>query len=160
MNDVVSPTVALDQPVLNFKVNATSEKDIMLSACKGYNVVLYFYPRDNTPGFTTEGQDFRDLYDQFKAKKTCVFGVSQDSLASHEKFKAKYDFPFELISDSDGQLCEQFDVIKQKNMYGRQFTGIERSTFLIDGQGVLRQAWRKVKVSGHAQAVLDAIDEL
>jgi len=160
VNEVVSPAVQLDQKVPDFKVNATSEKDIKLSACKGFNVVLYFYPRDNTPGCTTQGQDFRDLYDQFKAKKTCVFGVSKDTLASHEKFKAKYDFPFELISDSEGKLCELFDVIKNKNMYGRQITGIERSTFLIDAKGVLRHEWRKVKVSGHAQAVLDSIDSL
>lgn len=160
MNEVAAPHVVIGEKVPDFKANATSGKDIMLSACKGFNVVLYFYPRDNTPGCTTESQDFRDLYDQFKESKTCIFGISKDSLKSHEGFKAKYDMPFELISDPEGTLCELFDVIKMKNMYGRQILGIERSTFLIDKQGILREAWRKVKVRGHAQEVLDAVKEL
>lgn len=158
MSTVTSPTVEVDQKVPEFKASATSGKDIQLSACKGFNVIIYFYPRDNTPGCTTEGQDFRDLYHAFKAKKTCIFGVSRDSLKSHENFKAKYEFPFELIADQDEALCDLFDVIKTKNMYGREVLGIERSTFLIDQKGILRKAWRKVRVSGHAQAVLDAIE--
>ena len=160
MNEVATPKVAIGEKVPDFKANATSGKDFMLSACKGFNVILYFYPRDNTPGCTAESQDFRDLYEQFRDTKTCIFGISKDSLKSHENFKAKYDMPFELISDTEGTLCDLFDVIKMKNMYGRKIMGIERSTFLIDKKGKLRQQWRKVKVSGHAQAVLDAVKEL
>jgi peroxiredoxin Q/BCP len=122
--------------------------------------VLYFYPKDNTPGCTTEGQDFRDLHDQFLACDTLVFGVSRDSLKTHENFRSKQGFPFELICDKDEQLCQLFDVIKQKKLYGKEYLGIERSTFLIDRNGVLRQQWRGVKVPGHAQAVLDAAQAL
>jgi len=152
--------VELNQPIPDFRLEATSAKDVQLSACKGYKVVIYFYPKDNTPGCTTEGEDFRDLYQSFKDNKTVIFGISRDSLASHENFKMKYRFPFELISDTDQKLCELFDVIKMKNMYGKQVLGIERSTFLIDEQGVLRKEWRKVQVQGHAQDVLDSIKNL
>jgi peroxiredoxin Q/BCP len=126
------------------------------SAAAGKNLVIYFYPRDNTTGCTLEGESFRDLSPEFQKANTAILGVSTDSIASHEKFKAKYGFPFELLSDEQQQLCQLFDVIKEKSMYGRKFMGVERSTFLIDASGVLRQQWRKVKVPGHAQAVLEA----
>ena len=125
-----------------------------LADAAGKNVVLYFYPKDNTTGCTLEGQAFRDLHAQFKKAGTIVLGVSPDSLASHDKFKDKMDFPFELLSDEDKKVCELFDVWKEKSMYGRKYMGVERSTFLIDAGGVLRQEWRKVKVPGHADAVL------
>jgi peroxiredoxin Q/BCP len=131
-----------------------------LSAHKGHPVVLYFYPKDNTPGCTTEGADFRDLYKQFTKLGAVIAGVSRDSLKSHEGFKAKMDFPFELISDADEKLCAQFDVIKMKNMYGKKVRGIERSTFLIDGSGALAHEWRGVKVPGHAEEVLAAVKAL
>ena len=131
-----------------------------LSAHKGRPVVLYFYPKDNTPGCTTEGADFRDLHKQFTKLGAVVAGVSRDSLKSHENFKAKMDFPFELISDDDEKLCAQFGVIKMKNMYGRKVRGIERSTFLIDGKGALVREWRGLKVAGHAQEVLAAVKAL
>lgn len=126
----------------------------------GKNLVVYFYPRDNTTGCTAEGEAFRDLAPAFKKANTVILGVSTDSIASHEKFKAKYRFPFELLSDESQALCQLFDVIKEKSMYGRKFMGVERSTFLIDGAGVLRQEWRKVKVPGHAEAVLEAAKAL
>ncbi len=122
--------------------------------------MLYFYPKDATPGCTTEGQQFRDLYPQFQAANAEVFGISRDSLKSHENFKAKLNLPFHLLSDTEEQACQLFNVIKMKNMYGKQVRGIERSTFLIDGNGTLRREWRGVKVDGHAQAVLDAIRQL
>jgi thioredoxin-dependent peroxiredoxin len=131
-----------------------------LSEHRGHPVVLYFYPKDNTPGCTTEGQQFRDLYKQFRKLGAVVAGVSRDSLKSHENFKAKMELPFELISDADEKLCSQFEVIKMKNMYGKQVRGIERSTFVIDGQGKLAKEWRGVKVPGHAQAVLDVVGGL
>jgi peroxiredoxin Q/BCP len=139
---------------------ATGGQEIRLSALKGRHVVLYFYPKDSTPGCTTEGQDFRDLYDQFRKAGAEVFGISRDSLKSHENFKAKQNFPFELLSDSDEKACKLFDVLKEKNMYGRITLGVERSTFLFDSKGVLRREWRKVKVAGHAAQVLDAVREL
>ena len=130
------------------------------SAAAGKNLVIYFYPRDNTPGCTTEGEAFRDLAPAFKKANTMILGVSTDSIASHEKFKAKYRFPFELLSDEEQALCQLFDVIKEKSLYGRKFIGVERSTFLIDKDGVLRQEWRKVRVPGHAAAVLEAAKSL
>jgi thioredoxin-dependent peroxiredoxin len=126
----------------------------------GSSVVLYFYPRDNTPGCTQEGEDFTSAYSQFKRAKALIFGISADSLASHEKFKKKMAFPFDLLSDPDQKVCKLYDVIQEKSMYGKKFLGIERSTFVIDGKGVLRHAWRKVKVNGHAAAVLAAVKEL
>jgi peroxiredoxin Q/BCP len=126
----------------------------------GNAVVLYFYPRDNTPGCTQEGEDFAAAHGQFKRAKSLIFGISADSLASHEKFKKKMGFPFELLSDPDQKVCKLYDVIQEKSMYGKKFLGIERSTFVIDGQGVLRHAWRKVKVNGHAAAVLAAVKAL
>jgi thioredoxin-dependent peroxiredoxin len=126
----------------------------------GSAVVLYFYPRDNTPGCTQEGEDFAAAHAQFKRAKTLIFGISADSLASHEKFKKKMGFPFELLSDPDQKVCKLYDVIQEKSMYGKKFLGIERSTFVIDVKGVLRHAWRKVKVNGHAAEVLAAVKAL
>ena len=147
----------MNRVVADFKSAATGDKTVQLKSLRGSKVILYFYPKDNTPGCTTEGQDFRDLHAKFKRQKAVVLGVSRDSLASHEKFKAKFDFPFDLLSDPDEKLCNQFDVIKEKSLYGRKFMGIERSTFLIDEAGKLRGEWRKVKVKDHALAVLEAV---
>lgn len=150
----------LNQPVPEFELPATGGSTFRLSAYPGKFLVLYFYPKDATPGCTTEGQQFRDLYPQFQASNTEIFGISRDSLKSHENFRAKLNLPFHLLSDTEEQTCQLFNVIKMKNMYGKQVRGIERSTFLIDGSGTLRQEWRGVKVDGHAQAVLDAIRQL
>ena len=152
--------VAIDQPVDDFQIPATSEKTVSLSQLKGKQVVIYFYPKDSTPGCTTEGQGFRDHYAEFQAANTEVFGVSRDSLKSHENFKAKQGFPFELLSDKDEALCQLFDVIKLKKLYGKEYLGVDRSTFLIDKDGVLRQEWRGVKVPGHVDAVLAAAQAL
>ncbi len=149
----------LNRVVADFTAESTGG-EIRLQDLRGKNVVLYFYPKDATPGCTREGQDFRDLHTKFKRQKTAIFGVSRDSLASHEKFKAKQKFPFELIADTDEVLCRKFDVIKEKSLYGRKFMGVERSTFLIDVDGKLRSEWRKVKVDGHADEVLDAVKQL
>ena len=147
--------VAIDQPVDDFQIPATSEKTVSLSQLQGKQVVIYFYPKDSTPGCTTEGQGFRDHYAEFQAANTEVFGVSRDSLKSHENFKAKQGFPFELLSDKDEALCQLFDVIKLKKLYGKEYLGVDRSTFLIDKDGVLRHEWRGVKVPGHVEAVLE-----
>ena len=147
--------VVIDQPVDDFQIPATSEKTVSLSQLKGKQVVIYFYPKDSTPGCTTEGQGFRDHYAEFQAANTEVFGVSRDSLKSHENFKAKQGFPFELLSDKDEALCQLFDVIKLKKLYGKEYLGVDRSTFLIDNDGVLRHEWRGVKVPGHVEAVLE-----
>lgn len=144
----------------NFALNATNNLQAHLDDYKGQIVVLYFYPKDATPGCTTEGQDFRDTYPQFKDLNTTIFGISRDSLKSHEQFKAKQNFPFELISDSDEKLCQMFDVIKMKSMYGKQVRGIERSTFIINEKGVLTHEWRKVTVNGHVEEVLNTIKSL
>jgi peroxiredoxin Q/BCP len=152
--------VAIDSPVAAFQVQATSGQQVALDALRGKQVVLYFYPKDSTPGCTTEGQNFRDRYAEFAAAETLIFGVSRDGLRSHENFKAKQGFPFELISDADEQLCQLFAVIKPKKLYGKEYLGIERSTFLIDKHGVLRREWRGVKVPGHVEAVLEAAQAL
>jgi len=152
--------VATGKKVPAFTLPATGEQEISLADCKGSNLVLYFYPKDSTPGCTTEGQDFRDKISTFKRRNTVILGVSRDSLKSHENFKTKQEFPFDLLSDADEKLCNMFDVIKEKNMYGRKVMGIERSTFLIDDKGVLRKEWRKVKVAGHIEEVLEAIGQL
>jgi len=131
--------------------------DFTLSDHRGHPVVLYFYPKDNTPGCTTEGAQFRDLHDRYAKAGAVVAGISRDSIKSHENFAAKMGFPFPLISDADEKLCKQFDVIKMKNMYGKQVRGIERSTFLVDAKGRLAREWRGVKVPGHAKEVLDAV---
>lgn len=150
----------LNRVVANFKCAATGDKTIELKSLRGQKVVIYFYPKDSTPGCTLEGQDFRDLHTRFRRQKTVILGVSRDAIASHEKFKAKQAFPFDLLSDPDEKLCRQFDVIKEKSLYGRKFMGVERSTFLIDEKGKLRQEWRKLKVKGHAEEVLDAVKNL
>jgi peroxiredoxin Q/BCP len=142
-----------------FTLEGTAGKWSMSDAIGGA-VVIYFYPRDSTPGCTQEGEDFSAAYGQFKKAKTAIIGISADSLAAHEKFKQKMAFPFELLSDPDKKVCKLYDVIQEKSMYGKKFLGIERSTFLIDGKGVLRHAWRKVKVNGHAAAVLAAVTAL
>ncbi len=152
--------VQLDRKVPAFKAPATGTGSFSLAEAKGRNLVIYFYPKDNTPGCTREGQDFRDHYAKFKRNRTQVVGVSRDSLAAHEKFAAKHDLPFPLLSDSDETLCRLFDVIKEKNLYGKKVMGIERSTFLIDAAGKLRREWRKVKVDGHVEQVLEAVREL
>jgi peroxiredoxin Q/BCP len=146
--------VAIDQPVPDFQASATSGQVVNLSALKGQQVVIYFYPKDNTPGCTAQGQDFRDHIAEFQAANTVVFGVSRDSLKTHENFKAKQSFTFELISDKDETLCQLFDVIKLKKLYGKEYLGVDRSTFLIDKDGVLRHEWRGVKVPGHIADVL------
>ena len=150
----------LNRVVANFSATATSGQIVELKSLRGKNVVLYFYPKDSTPGCTTEGQDFRDLHAKFKRQKTVILGVSRDSLKSHEKFKEKQSFPFELISDPDEILCRQFDVIQAKMFYGRKLIGIERSTFVIDATGKLRKEWRKLKVKNHAAEVLEVVKAL
>ena len=152
--------IEIGKTIPAFTVKTTGAQTLTSGDLQGRNVVLYFYPKDATPGCTTEGQNFRDTYDQFQALDTEIFGVSRDSLASHEKFKTKQDFPFELIADTDEKLCQLFDVIKEKNMYGKKVMGIERSTFLIDKTGKLVQAWRKVRVPGHVDTVLEAVKAL
>ncbi|HIP68445.1 MAG TPA: peroxiredoxin [Chromatiales bacterium] len=153
--------ISVGKSVPNFKLEATGEQTISLSDFKDkQNVVLYFYPKDSTPGCTTEGQDFRDHYADFKKADTVILGVSRDSLKSHENFKAKQNFPFELLSDPEEKLCKLFDVIKEKNMYGKKYMGIERSTFLIDKDSKLVQEWRKVRVKGHVEEVLAAAQAL
>ncbi len=147
----------INHVVPNFSLTGTSETNFSLNTFLGKLVVLYFYPRDATPGCTNEGIDFTNLYQDFKNKNVEIFGVSRDTIKSHEKFKEKYNFPFELLSDSEEIACELFDVIKMKNMYGKQVQGIERSTFLIDTQGKLINEWRGLKVPGHAEEVLNSI---
>jgi peroxiredoxin Q/BCP len=153
-------TATLNKPVPAFELPATSDKTISLADLQGKNVVIFFYPKDSTPGCTREGQDFRDMHDQFEALNTVILGVSRDSLKSHENFKSKQAFPFELLSDKEEVLCKLFDVIKEKNMYGKKVMGIERSTFIIDTKGVLVKEWRKVKVPEHVAEVLEAIKQL
>ena len=153
-------TPVMNRVVADFKAESTGDKTIRLKDLRGQNVVIYFYPKDSTPGCTLEGQNFRDLYPEFQALNTEILGVSRDSLKRHDNFRAKQAFPFDLLSDEDEALCKQFDVIHEKNMYGRKVMGIVRSTFLIDGGGVLRAEWRKVRVKGHADEVLEAVKAL
>lgn len=155
-----SGKIAVGKKVPTFSSPITGGGSWKSSEAAGKNLVIYFYPRDNTTGCTAEGEAFRDLSPAFKKANTVILGVSPDTLASHEKFKAKYQFPFELLSDESQALCQLFDVIKEKSMYGRKFMGVERSTFLIGADGVLRQEWRKVRVPGHADAVLEAVTSL
>jgi thioredoxin-dependent peroxiredoxin len=152
--------VSVGKKVPDFTVPATGDQELSLSDFKGRNLVLYFYPKDSTPGCTQEGKDFRDLHNQFQALNTEILGVSRDGLKAHENFRSKQGFPFHLLSDRDEQLCGLFDVIKEKNMFGKKALGIVRSTFLIDAEGVLRQEWRKVQVKGHAEDVLEAVKSL
>jgi len=147
----------INKAVPSFSLLGTNEIKFTLNNYLGKNVVLYFYPRDSTPGCTNEGIDFTTLYPDFKKKNVEIFGISRDSINSHEKFKKKYNFPFELLSDAEEIACNLFDVIKMKNMYGKQVQGIERSTFLIDSKGILIKEWRGLKVPGHAEEVLNSI---
>ncbi|HEX4859428.1 MAG TPA: peroxiredoxin [Usitatibacteraceae bacterium] len=140
----------------DFEIAATGNQRFASAAFRGHRYVLYFYPKDDTPGCTVEGQQFRDLHAQFRKSGVMVFGVSRDTLASHERFKAKMGFPFDLLSDADEELCRKFGVIKMKNMYGKQVRGIERSTFLMGPQNEILREWRGVKVDGHAAEVLAA----
>ena len=149
--------VSVGKRVENFTLPATGDQNLSLNDFKGRKLIIYFYPKDNTSGCTLEGQDFRDLYPQFTSAGADILGVSRDSVRTHENFRNKHEFPFHLLSDGEEHLCKQFDVIKEKKLYGRTYMGIERSTFLIDSGGVLQQEWRKVRVPGHVQAVLDAV---
>ena len=150
----------LDEPAPAFELPATGGTNFRLADARGRTVVLYFYPKDNTPGCTTEGQQFRDLHAEFRRAGADVYGISRDSLKSHDNFRTKMSFPFHLLSDADEEACKAFGVIKMKNMYGKKVRGIERSTFVIDKNGVVRREWRGVKVPGHAQEVLDFVKAL
>ena len=153
-------TISINKPVPDFEADSTGDTPFKLSNHLGKKVIIYFYPRDNTPGCTQEGKDFRDNIDKFSAFNTIIFGVSRDSIKVHEGFKAKQEFVFELLSDKEEKLCQLFDVIKMKNMYGKQVRGIERSTFLISEEGNLLYEWRKVKVKTHIEEVLQKLSEL
>ena len=153
-------TVMLNQSVPDFQLPATSGKTFQLSNYLGKNVVIYFYPKDSTPGCTTQGMQFRDAHTDFQQMDTEIFGISRDNLKSHENFKAKFSFPFELLADTEELACSQFGVMKMKNMYGKQVRGVERSTFIIDKKGTLVKEWRGVKVDGHATEVLNFIKSL
>jgi peroxiredoxin Q/BCP len=150
----------LDKPAPEFELPATGGKTFRPSRAKGSPLVLYFYPKDNTPGCTTEGQHFRDFYPEFQKLNCEIYGVSRDSIKSHESFKAKMKFPFDLLSDGEEKACKLYGVIKMKNMYGRKVRGIERSTFAIDAKGIVRREWRGVKVPGHVQEVLEFVKTL
>jgi thioredoxin-dependent peroxiredoxin len=152
---ISTPISLIGKSVPNF-VAVSTAGEFSLSAAAGKILVLYFYPKDNTPGCTQEAAEFRDAYPNFSAVNSKIIGVSRDSLKSHQNFKLKIELPFDLISDPDEQLCALFDVMKMKNMYGKQVRGIERSTFLIDANGVVQQEWRGVKVANHVQTVLQA----
>jgi len=149
-----------DETVADFSLPATGGKIFSLAECRGHPLVIYFYPKDSTPGCTSEAQQFRDLHPDFCKAGAIVVGVSRDSIKSHENFRSKQDLPFDLLADAEELLCAQFAVIKMKSMYGKQVRGIERSTFVIDGKGVLRREWRGVTVPGHAQEVLDFVKTL
>ena len=153
-------SISLGSPVPDFEALSTGDKSVNLKDYRGNYVVLYFYPKDNTPGCTQEGQAFRDNIEKFNALNAVVLGVSRDTVRVHEGFKCKQAFPFDLLSDGDEKLCRLFDVIKMKNMYGKQVQGIERSTFLIDPDGLLVREWRKVKVKSHCEEILQALNEL
>lgn len=150
-------SITIGEPVPAFEISSTSGSAVSADSLRGKAYVLYFYPKDNTPGCTLESQQFRDLHDDFLAAGCQVFGVSRDGLKSHDRFREGQCLPFDLLSDPDETLCRLFDVIKTKNMYGKQVQGIERSTFLVDANGVLVAEWRKVKADGHAQAVLERV---
>ncbi len=152
--------VSLNKPVPDFELPATGDKTVRLSDLRGQNVLIYFYPKDNTPGCTLEGQQFRDHIAEFEQLNTVIFGISRDSLKTHENFKKKQSFPFDLLSDKDETVCNLFGVIQLKKLYGREYMGVDRSTFLIDAEGVLRQEWRSVKVKGHVEEVLTALKAL
>ena len=153
-----SPEIGKKAP--NFNLPATGDKKLSLKDFKGKHLVIYFYPKDATPGCTTEGQNFRDAFNKFKNANCSILGVSKDSIKSHEKFKEKQAFPFDLLSDEDEEMCKAYDVIKLKKLYGREYMGIERSTFLIDANGKLKKEWRKIKVKGHVDEVLAEVKAL
>ncbi len=150
----------LTQPIPDFEIPSTGNKVFRLSETREKNLVIYFYPKDDTPGCTTEGQQFRDAYAEFTKLDCDIVGISRDSIKSHENFKMKMGFPFELLSDADETVCKLFSVIKMKNMYGKQVRGIERSTFILDAKGALQREWRGVKVPGHVQEVLEFVKTL
>ncbi|PIQ43883.1 MAG: peroxiredoxin [Gammaproteobacteria bacterium CG11_big_fil_rev_8_21_14_0_20_46_22] len=152
--------ISVGKKAPNFTAKATNDKILSLKDFKGRYLVIYFYPKDNTPGCTQEGQDFRDLYAEFQALDADIVGVSKDSLRTHSNFKAKYALPFDLVTDEDESLCQAFDVIKLKKLYGKEYLGIERSSFLIGPDGTLLAEWRKVKVKDHAKVVLDTLKAL
>ncbi len=152
--------LSIGKKIQSFCLPATGNQTLCLKDLQGKNVVLYFYPKDSTPGCTTEGQNFRDAKTKFTQQNTMILGISRDSIKRHENFKTKQSFNFDLLSDEDETVCKQFDVIKLKKLYGREYMGIERSTFLIDRKGILRQAWRKVKINGHIEEVLAAVKQL
>lgn len=153
-------TLSIGNPMPKLTVETNQNSALKLADLKGQNVVIYFYPKDNTPGCTTEGKDFRDAYATFSKLNTIILGVSRESIRSHQNFIDKYNFPFELISDPEEILCNTFDVIKEKNMYGRKYMGIERSTFIFDAKGKMRHELRKVKVKGHVEEVLELVAAL
>jgi peroxiredoxin Q/BCP len=152
--------VRIDHLVGNFTLASTGRQEFSLTDYLGKNIIIYFYPKDDTPGCTTEGQDFRDNWNTFTEKNCVIVGISRDSVESHESFKEKMQFPFELLSDTDETVCNQFNVIKMKNMYGKQVRGIERSTFVIDAKGILKKEWRGVKVAGHIQEILGFVSTM
>lgn len=156
----MTDTITIGNKAPSFTAIATGDQTIKLKDLAGKNIILYFYPRDNTPGCTQESQEFSEKCSSFKKHNAIILGISRDTLSSHEKFKAKYEMPFELIADPEETLCECYKVMKMKNMYGKQVRGIERSTFLIDEKGVIRQIWRKVKVPGHVDEVLESVKSL
>lgn len=156
----VDNTAMLNQPVPDFQLPATSGKTFQLSDYRGKNLIIYFYPKDSTPGCTTQGMQFRDAYAELQSNNTEVFGISRDSLKSHENFKAKFSFPFELLADTEELACAQFSVMIMKNMYGKQVRGVERSTFIVDKNGTLIKEWRGVKVEGHIAEVMAFIKTL
>lgn len=153
-------TTKIGNKAPDFRLPATGDKEIRLKDLRGQRVVLYFYPKDDTPGCTSEGHDFQEHLDDFEALDTLVLGVSRDSVGSHEKFREKQGYSFDLVSDPDEKACRAYDVIREKNMYGRKVMGVERSTFLIDETGTLRAEWRKVKVKGHVDEVLEAVRDI
>jgi peroxiredoxin Q/BCP len=153
-------TAVLGKPIPYFEIPATSDLVFNPTACKGRKIVMYFYPKDATPGCTVESMEFRDAIEDFTNANTIIVGISRDTLKSHESFKRKIELPFELLSDTEELLCQMFGVMKMKNMYGKQVRGIERSTFLIDEEGVLRHEWRGLKIPGHVRDVLKAAQSL
>ncbi len=153
-------SIAIGQPVPDVELLTTDDQSMRFSDLAGKNIVLYFYPKDNTPGCTVEGQDFRDSFEEFRKLNTEILGVSRDSIKSHEGFRSKNCFPFDLVSDTSGSLCELFDVIREKKLYGKNYMGIERSTFIIDRTGILRHEFRGVKVDGHVAHVLTTLRSL